>query len=47
MGNKGAIVIINGSDDDLKPKFVTFDAVDHPKVAPMAYANASSIFNLM
>ncbi|KRX92187.1 Serine/threonine-protein phosphatase 5, partial [Trichinella pseudospiralis] len=37
IGNKGAFIVINGSD--LTPKFTTYDAVDHPKVTPMAYAN--------
>lgn len=42
MGNKGAFIILNGRD--LKPKFVTYEAVPHPNVKPMAYANA--LFNL-
>lgn len=44
MGNQGAFVVISGSD--LTPKFTTFDAVDHPKVAPMAYASALNLFGL-
>lgn len=43
MGNKGAFIVLNGSD--LKPKFTTYDAVEHPKVRPMAYAN--SLFGFM
>lgn len=42
MGNKGAFITLNGKD--LKPKFVTYEAVPHPNVKPMAYANA--LFNL-
>ena len=37
MNNKGAYMILNGKD--LKPKFVTFDAVPHPKTRAMAYAS--------
>jgi serine/threonine-protein phosphatase 5 len=36
MGNKGAWIRFNGSD--MKPKFTTFNAVEHPKVPVMAYA---------
>jgi serine/threonine-protein phosphatase 5 len=36
MGNKGAFIKFNGSD--MKPKFTTFNAVEHPKVPVMAYA---------
>jgi serine/threonine-protein phosphatase 5 len=36
MGNKGAFIKINGSDN--KPKYTTFDWVDHPKIPVMAYA---------
>jgi len=36
MGNKGAYIRFNGSD--MKPKFTTFNAVEHPKVPVMAYA---------
>jgi len=44
VGNKGSIVIFK---DDLKPNFVTFDAVPHPDMPPMAYAsNYSSMFGL-
>ncbi|VDP03031.1 unnamed protein product [Soboliphyme baturini] len=37
MDNKGAFMTITGNN--LAPKFTTFDAVEHPKVRPMAYAN--------
>ncbi|XP_062610929.1 serine/threonine-protein phosphatase 5-like, partial [Saccostrea cucullata] len=37
MGNKGAFMTLRG--DDLTPKFTSFDAVPHPNVKPMAYAN--------
>ncbi|KHN85772.1 Serine/threonine-protein phosphatase 5 [Toxocara canis] len=40
MGNKGAFITIRG--DDLKPRFTSFSAVEHPSVRPMAYA--SSLF---
>jgi serine/threonine-protein phosphatase 5 len=36
MGNKGAY--IRFGDVDCKPSYVTFDAVPHPNVPPMAYA---------
>lgn len=36
MGNKGAFINITG--EDLSPKFVTYEAVEHPKIKPMAYA---------
>ncbi|XP_072286726.1 serine/threonine-protein phosphatase 5 [Pyxicephalus adspersus] len=38
MGNKGAYIHLNGSD--LKPKFHQFEAVPHPNVKPMMYANS-------
>ena len=38
MGNKGAFVRFNG--DDMVPHFTTFEAVPHPDVKPMAYANS-------
>lgn len=44
MGNKGAFINIRG--DDLTPKFITYDAVEHPKIKPMAYANSFSLFGL-
>ncbi|XP_023217724.1 serine/threonine-protein phosphatase 5-like [Centruroides sculpturatus] len=37
MGNKGAFITMNGRD--LKPNFVTYSAVPHPNVKPMAYAS--------
>ncbi|GAB0097717.1 Serine/threonine-protein phosphatase 5 [Sergentomyia squamirostris] len=43
MGNMGAFITITG--DDLKPKFTTYEAVPHPNVKPMAYAN--SLLNLL
>ncbi|XP_071832133.1 serine/threonine-protein phosphatase 5-like [Apostichopus japonicus] len=42
MGNKGAIINMTS---DLKPNFVTYEAVAHPNVKPMAYAN--SMFGFM
>ncbi|RNA29186.1 serine threonine- phosphatase 5 [Brachionus plicatilis] len=44
MGNKGAFINIKG--DDLTPKFISYEAVDHPKIKPMAYANSFSLFGL-
>ena len=44
MGNKGAFINIKGND--LTPKFVTYEAVEHPKIKPMAYANSFSLFGL-
>lgn len=38
MGNKGAFIHFNRSNN-LKPQFTTFDAVPHPPVRPMQYAN--------
>ena len=38
MGNKGAFINIKGND--LTPKYVTYEAVPHPNVKPMAYANS-------
>ncbi|KAL6570842.1 Serine/threonine-protein phosphatase 5 [Orobanche gracilis] len=37
MGNKGAFIHFEAPD--LKPNIVTFSAVSHPDVRPMAYAN--------
>ncbi|KAH7533758.1 hypothetical protein FEM48_Zijuj04G0165700 [Ziziphus jujuba var. spinosa] len=37
MGNKGAFIRFEAPD--LKPNIVTFSAVPHPEVMPMAYAN--------
>jgi len=44
MGNKGAFINIKGND--LKPQFISYEAVDHPKIKPMAYANSLSLFGL-
>jgi len=42
IGNKGAVIVLNA---DLKPNYITYEAVPHPKVPPMAYANTySSLF---
>ncbi|KAI5642835.1 calcineurin-like phosphoesterase domain-containing protein [Phthorimaea operculella] len=38
MGNLGAFINMNGKD--LKPNFTTYEAVPHPDVKPMAYANS-------
>lgn len=38
MGNKGAYITMKGKD--LKPNFTTYEAVPHPPVKPMAYANS-------
>nr|CAG4641580.1 EOG090X03S1 [Eurycercus lamellatus] len=38
MGNKGAFITMNGKD--MKPNFTTYEAVPHPDVKPMAYANS-------
>nr|CAG4643841.1 EOG090X03S1 [Lepidurus arcticus] len=38
MGNKGAFITMNGKD--LQPKFTSYEAVPHPDVKPMAYANS-------
>lgn len=35
--NKGAYIRVRG--DNCVPKFIQFDAVPHPAVGPMAYAN--------
>lgn len=35
MGNKGAFIRFLGKD--MKPKFTQFEAVEHPKIPPMAY----------
>lgn len=37
MGNKGAFIRMNGKD--LDPKITSFDAVEHPKIPPMAYSS--------
>lgn len=44
MGNKGAFINIKGND--LTPKFVTYEAVEHPKIKPMAYASSLAMFGL-
>jgi len=45
MGNKGAFITL---DSSLIPKFTTFEAVPHPAVKPMVYANSMmSMFGLM
>jgi len=38
MGNKGAFITLKGSD--LIPNFTSYDAVPHPNIKPMAYANS-------
>lgn len=38
MGNKGAFINLQG--DLMEPKYVTYSAVEHPPVKPMAYANS-------
>jgi len=41
MGNKGAFINLTGSKDcEMPPKYVTYEAVPHPNVKPMAYANS-------
>jgi len=40
MGNKGAYIRFNG--DNMKPKYTTFPAVEHPKIPVMAYAKNMS-----
>ncbi|KAG8195712.1 hypothetical protein JTE90_002975 [Oedothorax gibbosus] len=42
MGNKGAFITMNGKD--MKPNFVTYSAVPHPNVKPMAYASSLLAF---
>ncbi|GIX71518.1 hypothetical protein CEXT_209441 [Caerostris extrusa] len=42
MGNKGAFITMKGRD--MKPKFVSYNAVPHPNVKPMAYANSLLAF---
>ncbi|XP_063958968.1 serine/threonine-protein phosphatase 5-like [Lytechinus pictus] len=42
IGNKGAFINLGS---DLKPNFKTYEAVPHPNVRPMAYAN--SMFGFM
>jgi serine/threonine-protein phosphatase 5 len=38
MGNKGAFIRFKGSE--MKPKYTTFTAVEHPKIPVMAYAKS-------
>ncbi|XP_064083714.1 serine/threonine-protein phosphatase 5-like isoform X1 [Macrobrachium nipponense] len=38
MGNLGSFITMTGKD--LKPKYTTYEAVPHPPVKPMAYANS-------
>lgn len=47
MGNKGAFIRLNGKE--LKPQFTEFEAVPHPPVKPMQYANPmlGSLFGMM
>jgi len=41
MGNKGAFINLTGCHDaEMPPKYVTYEAVPHPNVRPMAYANS-------
>lgn len=42
MGNKGALIRFNG--EEMKPKYVQFNHVEHPKVPPMRYANPWMMF---
>lgn len=46
MGNKGAFIHFEGKD--MSPQFTTYEAVPHPEVRPMAYANPfmGSIFGM-
>ncbi|XP_078484593.1 serine/threonine-protein phosphatase 5 [Ciona intestinalis] len=45
MGNKGAFITLRAPD--LIPKFTQFEAVKHPEVQPMAYANSFMRMNGM
>ncbi|EFN74272.1 Serine/threonine-protein phosphatase 5 [Camponotus floridanus] len=38
MGNRGAFITLNGKD--MKPYFTSYEAMPHPNVRPMAYANS-------
>ncbi|XP_021945606.1 serine/threonine-protein phosphatase 5 [Folsomia candida] len=38
IGNKGAFIRLKG--DQMVPKFTTYEAVPHPDIRPMAYANS-------
>ena len=44
MGNKGAFINITGGN--VTPRFVSYEAVEHPKIKPMAYANSMAMFGL-
>eukprot|EP00914_Ancora_sagittata_P002118 GHVO01004827.1.p1 GENE.GHVO01004827.1~~GHVO01004827.1.p1 ORF type:complete len:310 (-),score=47.07 GHVO01004827.1:725-1654(-) len=39
MGNKGAYIKFSGTDSPLKPNIKTFNAVEHPPVKSMMFAN--------
>lgn len=43
MGNKGAFITLNG--ENMKPNFTTYEAVPHPNMRPMIYAN--TLMNLL
>ncbi|XP_046401818.1 serine/threonine-protein phosphatase 5 [Ischnura elegans] len=43
MGNKGAFITLKGKD--MEPKFTTYEAVPHPNMRPMFYAN--TLMNLL
>ncbi|XP_026272352.1 serine/threonine-protein phosphatase 5 [Frankliniella occidentalis] len=43
MGNRGAFITLQGKD--MLPKFTSYDAVPHPDVKPMMYAN--SLLNML
>ena len=45
-GNYVHWIVINIKGNDLTPVFKSYDAVDHPKIKPMAYANSFSLFGL-
>ncbi|XP_046744529.1 serine/threonine-protein phosphatase 5 [Diprion similis] len=38
MGNRGAFITLTGKD--MEPNFTSYEAVPHPNVRPMAYANS-------
>lgn len=42
MANKGAFIRFNGKD--LEPKITTFNAVEHPKIPPMAYSSGLGMY---
>ncbi|KAK3916929.1 Serine/threonine-protein phosphatase 5 [Frankliniella fusca] len=43
MGNRGAFITLKGKD--MQPKFTSYEAVPHPDVKPMMYAN--SLLNML